>query len=525
MGKKTSYAKLMELTAQKRGKFEKQLQEAERRGDRFGINSAQRSIARLEEYEQEIFDSQEQQKVDKGITPPPQMAYGGLPKFVTGGPTKAELDKLYQDFLKAKGANTGRFVESNAFGDQTDKLLAAYQTQMANGDYNVTPEFYRALSNAVYNTGSVPYMPPASPDAYGPFAPQDDTYVYVNTDDDGQGAPIQWAPFQRPDYSLTLPDWVNQTPTPQQEQEPEPAPAPRSTPRKPRKREEVEPIAGLTPKAISLNLDTPFPELMKSTPMPAPTAPEATTGTVHPYGRAAMQGLDALGKVAPYALQFAPDLYALNQLKTIEGPVDAPFQRATQINTDIDTSATRAQIQDNMRTFNAGVDANMSNSAAVQNVKLANLAQTNRQMAAIGQQEANQESGLRNQQASLLTQNFNNNMGIDAANRQRMVDFNNMITNARLGIVQGMGTKALQINQEKNRMDLDRERLDVLSRQFDQGRLLRNFQNMDFFKEKAENLSKDQMASMAAFIQQYPAMGESLKVDNPDLYNALINLK
>jgi hypothetical protein len=116
-------------------------------------------------------------------------------------------------------------------------------------------------------------------------------------------------------------------------------------------------------------------------------------------------------------------------------------------------------------------------------------------------------------------------MGIDAANRQRMVDFNNMITNARLGIVQGMGTKALQINQEKNRMDLDRERLDVLSRQFDQGRLLRNFQNMDFFKEKAENLSKDQMASMAAFIQQYPAMGESLKVDNPDLYNALINLK
>lgn len=79
---RTSYAKAIELAAAKRGKYEKQLEQAQRSGDRFSINAAQRSIARLQEYEQELFDSQEQQKVDKGITPPQQQfAIGGY----TGG--------------------------------------------------------------------------------------------------------------------------------------------------------------------------------------------------------------------------------------------------------------------------------------------------------------------------------------------------------------------------------------------------------------------------------------------------------
>jgi hypothetical protein len=87
MAGKTSYAKAVELAATKRGKYEKQLEIARRSGDRFGINSAERSIARITQYEQELFDSQEQQKIDKGITPPqPQMGYGGNPMYGIGGP-------------------------------------------------------------------------------------------------------------------------------------------------------------------------------------------------------------------------------------------------------------------------------------------------------------------------------------------------------------------------------------------------------------------------------------------------------
>lgn len=291
---KTSYAKAMELAASKRAKHEQRLETARRTGDRFAINSAQRAIDKLTDYENQLFESQEEQKVKKGITPPMQaqemMGYGGIPKMNNGG---------------------------------------------------------------------------ASVDPNLPFS------------------------------------------------------------------------------------QTPGGQLLSQ----------------------AKQYL-------PYAAQFGTDLYALNQLKKLEGPVDAPMQQVTQINTDVDTSATRARIQDNMAAFNAGVDSSMSNSAAVQNVKLANLAQTNRQFADIGQQEANQEMALRNQQSTLATGTLNTNLSIDAANKQRTVDFNNMITNARLGIVQGIGIKGAQMGQEFAQRNLDQQRLETLAKQYDSGLLARNFSDL-----------------------------------------------
>jgi hypothetical protein len=360
---KTSYAKAMELAASKRAKHEQRLETARRTGDRFAINSAQRAIDKLTDYENQLFESQEEQKVKKGITPPMQsqemMGYGGIPKMNDGG--------IY---------NLSR------------KDSAPQGAQMMNPFIN---------------------NPGASVDPNLPFS------------------------------------------------------------------------------------QTPGGQLLSQ----------------------AKQYL-------PYAAQFGTDLYALNQLKKLEGPVDAPMQQVTQINTDVDTSATRARIQDNMAAFNAGVDSSMSNSAAVQNVKLANLAQTNRQFADIGQQEANQEMALRNQQATLATGTLNTNLGINAANQQRTVDFNNMMINARLGLVQGMGIKGAQMGQEFAQRNLDQQRLETLAKQYDSGLLARNFSDLGI---GGNPYTDETTRTMMVNALKDPAMKDQMMQrleSNPDLLQYLM---
>lgn len=411
MAGKTSYAKAVELAATKRGKYEKQLEIARRSGDRFGINSAERSIARITQYEQELFDSQEQQKIDKGITPPqPQMGYGGNLMYGIGGP-----------------------LEGSPF-------TAA--------DFKMTP------------SSLIPQLPyKSNPSVY---------------------TPIEMNPLTA---QHLLPSLMPNFATPSA-----------SAPMQPLTQSEI----------ASMRLED---------AMGATSNPNRNTF------------LDQAKTYAPYAAQFATDLYALNQLKNIEGPVDAPMQRATQINTDLDTSATRARLQDNMRTFNAGVDSSMSNSAAVQNVKLANLAQSNRQLADIGQQEANSEMSLRNQQSGLLTDNINTNMALDATNKQRQADFSNMITNARMGIIQGMGVKGAQVGSEFAQRKLDKETLDITSRQFDKGLLNRQFSDMNIGADFTQD--PEQVQQMINLLQD-PTMGEQfgaqLQERDPKGYQYLMSI-
>ena len=472
MGKRTSYAKLMELAAQKRGKFEQQLQDAERRGDRFGINSATRSIAKLEEYEREIFDSQEQQKVDKGLTLPPQMAYGGFPKFAVGGP-------LFDPF--STDAQITNYLQSlqNPNVDLNDP--AVMQNIMGNLDtYN---KYFGPTSNKT--TPPPPQLP-----AQQNLVPSD----------------------------LSI-DW-NSAMTPNTEVYP------------------VEPVQALTPRAwqgpgaplptsvdTKAEVDNYFPEgRPEGGALPEVDLEDAMALNQEKYKRqdSIKQLFDQAKTFAPYAAQFTGDLYALNQLKNLERPVQAPYRRATLLNTDLDTSATRARLQDNMRTFNAGVDTGVSNSAAAQNLKLANLAQTNRQLADIGQQEANQESTMRNRQAAALTDTFNANQDIAAANRQRMVDFNNMITNARLGIVQGMGTKAAQVGSEYAQRDLDKQRMDLMSRQFDPNLLSRQFSDLGL---GADPLQDKEVLQQQINLLKDPTMGAQyramLERTNPTLLQRL----
>ena len=447
-GKKTSYAKAMELVATKRGKYEKNLEDSRRRGDRFGINSAMRSISKLEQYEQQLFESQEQKKVDMGITPAPEMRYGGLAKFNIGGyidPFSADAQaaqELYAPLVANPSLNFG----------EVDPEMAS-----ANQEYLNT--YLQGL-----NLSAPAYMNSAQGDPMGNNA--DAALGSTQGLIDGTNLSMESLDFG-----------------------------------------EEDPMAG--------DADAGLGSIDAST---------AASMLSDKYKRQdALQGIFNQGKtLAPYAAQFAGDLYALNQLKNIEGPVNSPLQRATIMNTDVDTTATRARIQDNMRTFNAGVDSGLTNSAAVQNVKLANLAQTNRQLADRGQQEANQEMQLRNKQSALLTDNFNTNAAIDAANRQRLVDFNNMITNARTGIYQGMGVKAAQIGSEFAQRDLDKQRMDLMSRQFDSNLLSRQFSDL--------GLGTDPLQDKQALQQQInllkdPAMGAQhramLERTNPMLLQRL----
>jgi hypothetical protein len=403
---RTSYAKAIELAAAKRGKYEKQLEQAQRSGDRFAINAAQRSIARLQEYEQELFDSQEQQKIDKGITPPQQqMRYGGKPMYYTGGP-----------------------LEGNPLTAADNQRIPA---PMFNGlPYKSIPSLY---------------------------------------------TPIEMNP-------LTAPPLMPNFSTPNAS----------------------APMQPLTEKEISA--------MRMEDAMDAQAVPNQNT-----FG-------DMFKTYAPYAAQFGTDLYALNQLKKIEGPVDAPMMQTPQINTNVDTSATRARINDNAAAARASVDSSLSNSAAVQNVKLSSLAQQNRQIADIGQQEANQEMALRNQQSMLANQTLNQNLGTDAQNRQRSVDFENMIRNARMGIIQGMGVKAGQIGSEFAQRKLDKDTMDLISRQYDSGLLNRNFSDYAGTDLYNDPQARDQMLALLQDPDMGPQYAEQLKQTNPTAYNYFMGI-
>jgi len=407
---RTSYAKAIELAAAKRGKYEKQLEQAQRSGDRFAINAAQRSIARLQEYEQELFDSQEQQKIDKGITPPQQqMRYGGKPMYYTGGP-----------------------LEGSPFtaADLTRTPIPA-MTPLASKSVNI-PTFGAQAQGA----GLIPMQ-------------------------------------QLPTYTQGLN-----------------APTNDMTP--------------LTPEEISA--------MRMQDAVDAQAVPNQNT-----FG-------DMFKTYAPYAAQFGTDLYALNQLKKIEGPVDAPMMQTPQINTNVDTSATRARINDNAAAARASVDSSLSNSAAVQNVKLAGLAQQNRLIADIGQQEANQEMALRNQQSMLANQTLNQNLGTDAQNRQRSVDFENMIRNARMGIIQGMGVKAGQIGGEFAQRKLDKDTMDLISRQYDSGLLNRNFSDYAGTDLYNDPQARDQILALLQDPDMGPQYAEQLKQTNPTAYNYFMGI-
>lgn len=232
------------------------------------------------------------------------------------------------------------------------------------------------------------------------------------------------------------------------------------------------------------------------------------------------KGLDVASKFLPYAAQFAPDIYAVRQLKNIQAPAALPMMDAPMLNTDVDTSATQAAVEANRLATNAAIDADLSNSATATSAKLAAMLGSNRQIADVLQGEANQEMALRNQQIAAGTEALNANRSIAAQNEQNLIDYNNMITNARLGIYQGMGTKAAQIKSEYNQMALDQAKLDTLAKQFDQDLLARNFTNFGQYKDLIYN-NPDAARKMHESLKLNATQAQVIKDSDPQLYEYL----
>lgn len=441
---RTSYAKAMELAASKRAKYEERLEKARRTGDRFAINSAQRAIDRITQYEQQLFDSQEEQKVAKGITPQPAMAFGGP----VGSPFDTNPGLTPQERYQQALANTARQMLVN------DGVTAFKQPDAYTNDQVLAAARQKGLLDlAKSNTKQI---------LANPEMQTTGTYGYGGKTKMDNGGLLNLA---------------SKTANPQGAQ------------------------------LINPFINNPGPGF-------DPKLPFSQTGT----GKFLQQA----GQLAPYALQFATDMYAMNQLKNIQAPVDMPMAQTPILNTDVDTSATRAQMLDNMATFNAGVDSSMSNSAAVQNVKLANLAQTNRGLAELGQQEANQEMALRNQQIGLSTDTINRNLMTDAANRGQLVDFENAMLNARLGLVQGMGVKAAQVGSEFAQRRLDQQRLETLAKQYDAGLLSRNFSDLGI---GGNPYTDEATRTMMVNALKDPAMKDQMMQrleNNPDLLQYLM---
>lgn len=488
---KTSYAKAMEIASKKRSKYEERLENARRVGDRFSINSAERALDRISRYEETLYQTQEETKAAKE-----QKKYGGSvkPMYADGGPTRAQQVALWNQYNQNKAYYDQQFLANNPFGPQAQNYLNMYNTGSSDLNYGGQNP---GLSETFYNTmSSIP-----APSNYVPIP----SIREWNT---AGSATLGFAPE------------IPGMPIPQVAAAPAPAaPAPKTSTSKssaPRKREQQE-LIQLQPKAIN-----PF-----VTPSAAPSLAPTPQFNMDPAIAAEMQamqsgqanqnlpfsqtklgkGFAAAGELAPYAMQFASDIYKLNQLKNLKPNVALPMQQATIINTDIDTSAARAQIQDNTKAFAAGVDQSLSNSAAVANVKLADQAQRNRQLAELSMSERGQETALRNQQADYLTQNINTNAAIAAQNAQNLVDFENMITSARSGMVGDMGTKFSAITSELARKQMDQMTLATMAKQFDKGMLLRNFADVGFVKQFKNEIYQN---------QQYQDMIRESHILNPN---------
>lgn len=430
---------------------------------------------------------------------PTQMAMGGKvkPMYAGGGdyPTNPPLKDL-----------TG--LDANA-------LEALFKQVQADPRYNtyVKDKYLTQIRQAINA-----YTPPKDP-AYLPDPNYDPTTQY-NPVPQGMGFSNEVAGYTGNDFRVPA-----DTPTP------EPAPTPKKTiPTAPKKRE-AEALVSLTPKAVDLNLQAPTaPQLWTQDQLKA-MAPTVNTNGASQAGNGLLSNVDlksaaGLAKnVVGYGAQFLPDVMALRQLKKLDRPENMPMAQTPLINTDVDTSATRAAIEANRLATNASLDTGMANASNATNAKLAALVGANRQMADVYQNEYNQEQQLRNQQIGMANETLNKNLMTNYANAQQQADFNNMITNARLGIMQGMGTKAFQMNQEFNKMNLDRRRLETLARQFDPGLLQRNFTNIELFRKMANNASPEQLKQLKVAMDQSPTVAQQIQTDDPQLYNKLMNLQ
>lgn len=182
---------------------------------------------------------------------------------------------------------------------------------------------------------------------------------------------------------------------------------------------------------------------------------------------------NTLGTVLPYAAQFLPELIGLNQVNKMEAPTDMSQLDAPLIDTTVDTSASRAAIQNATRQGTASADG-LRSSAAARALGAATYLNGADSLADIEMQSANQARTLRNQQAGMLSDTRNKNLEIAYQNANRQSEFRNAQRDARMGLVNSMGDKALSMLSEQRMLQAQRQQAALYAKMFDSEMLKRN---------------------------------------------------
>jgi hypothetical protein len=184
-------------------------------------------------------------------------------------------------------------------------------------------------------------------------------------------------------------------------------------------------------------------------------------------------GGSTLGMVAGAAAQFVPDLIAKGRMKDIQGPIDTPQMRLAMGNTNIDTSRALSAIQNQTAAANAAVERNFANPAVAAAMMRANMNAAQQNLGGVLANEASQELQLRNQNLQRAADVSNQNLMIDAQNRQAQAGFSNDRLAAMNRMDMQMGQKLGGLYTDFQNRAQDRAKWDMYSKIFNEDMLKR----------------------------------------------------
>ena len=438
MAKKQTFAAVMKQLSNKKGSYEKGLEEARRVGNPSGIRDYERRLAKLSAGMDELFQTQ-------------QMMNGGntnVPKAVNGTQTAPGSVRASRN-IPADGSYPGAAVndkgeymlmkdhKGNEFLLTEEMVLnannGAFGQRMANGYYNDQMIFF---DDAVYKG----VEKPAPVDEPKPVATE-------TVEADAAGDPVRRR---------------SSGPSAEEKAAAEAAAA-RSASADlgmagARATSGIDPnVFGTSGTGVQLpGLDTMagpgalpgvfgIAEQMGAFNAPAKTTVENASGTdavadadkssssaaqdaVAKAGKALGNiglGGKGLGMALGAAAQFIPDLRSMKAMGDIEGPAMMPTRNPLTMNTDIQTGRALQDIRNQTALSNASVDANISNPAVAAAAKRANQRVEQGQLGNVLFNEAQKENELRNQNLRQLQDTQYANQMTNYQNRMNQINFDN----------------------------------------------------------------------------------------------------
>ena len=527
MGKKQTYASVMKQLSGKKAKFEEGLAEAERVGNPSGVKDYQRRLAKLSAGMDELFQAQEQGKMAKG-------GYTGMPKYDQGGTTA--FGGWSVKTVPNDGSHPQAFVNDQgeyvllSHPDGRVAPMTPEMSQQLNGGnpkhlfFKLTQGDYDEYfaGNNWNNTESVNYDDPETQArlAENPNVPVGHELSYPEAPEDLGPSGLDM--LTNPDFMPAGPNEITTTPAgPMGAREQAqfggkifqdeatfnnvnmiPAaeagapvgstPAPGTAAALPGlgapARMEAAPT--LAPRSLAQGIGAGSPmQLMQPSATNVGTGMDAAPSLRNKIEDAGMGAMGAmqnlgggmknstkqqLGMGLGAAAQFLPDIASMRAMDRIEGPVDNPFQRLQLQNADVQTGQALNQVDQASRRAQEATARNVSNPAVAAAMRRANQRVAAGQKASILGDEARMESQLRNQNMQMANQNMNVNRGIDAANKQATINFENDKLAAKNRMRSQMGQKLGQVAGDFRNMNSDKLRFDMLSKMYDPSLLDRN---------------------------------------------------